>query len=316
MTKPSSRLFFFLLCILITPTANAQSILDHVCVSKQGNYTNNSTYHTNIYNLLSSLTAIHDFDAGFYTSSQGKNPDKVYATGLCRGYVEQEDCRSCLNDATQVLTQLCPNHKEAIGWYEKCTLRYSNRNLSGIMETDPLTIVANAQNVSSDVDVFSKKLMVLFENLKSRAVTRGSSLKYAVGNTTVPNYFWRVYALVQCSPDLSGQDCNSCIVVALRTLEQCCYGRLGVYVALPSCMINYALNRFYDLIADTPTQLPPPPPLQTNAPPPLTTGSSTGKGFSSSFIFGEEVIFQTLRLVSKVMRLISISYGFFFFFFR
>ncbi|CAB4297226.1 unnamed protein product [Prunus armeniaca] len=85
-----------------------------VCGNNKGNYTTNSTYQKNLNDLLSSLLS-NSNGYGFYNSSRGQNADRVYAIGLCRGDIKSDACGKCLSDATYVLTESCPNQKEAIG---------------------------------------------------------------------------------------------------------------------------------------------------------------------------------------------------------
>jgi hypothetical protein len=130
-----------LLLLIIVSQAKAQpNFLDNFCINGNGNYTANSTYQTNLNILLSNLSTNTEINYGFYNFSYGQNTDKVNAIGLCRGDVKPDVCRKCLNDSRVLLTQLCPNQKEAIGWYENCMLRYSNRSIFGIMEGEHYTI--------------------------------------------------------------------------------------------------------------------------------------------------------------------------------
>lgn len=69
-----------------------------ITISDKGRFTANRTYHTNLNTLLSNLTSNKGIDYGFYNLSYGKNTDKVYAIGLCRGDVKPDECRSCLNN--------------------------------------------------------------------------------------------------------------------------------------------------------------------------------------------------------------------------
>ncbi|KAL5579090.1 hypothetical protein UlMin_011532 [Ulmus minor] len=128
----SSRIFFFLfpIFILFTHTISQSTFLSNSCNNNNGNYTTNSTYQTNLNNLLSTLPSNDDNNNGFYNSSSGNGSDEVYSIGLCRGDIKPDVCRSCLNDSTTRLTKLCPNQKEAIIWYDECLLRYSNKSLN------------------------------------------------------------------------------------------------------------------------------------------------------------------------------------------
>jgi len=80
-----------------------------------------------------------------------------------------------------LLKQLCPNQKEAIGWYDWCMLRYSNRSIFGIEETDPNFAWSNKNGVSAGyVNQFNDDLRTLLESLRSQAVAGGSLRKYFV----------------------------------------------------------------------------------------------------------------------------------------
>uniref|UniRef100_A0A7N2RC89 Cysteine-rich receptor-like protein kinase 29 n=1 Tax=Quercus lobata TaxID=97700 RepID=A0A7N2RC89_QUELO len=221
-------------------------------------------------------------DYGFYNSSYGQNPDKVYALGLCRGDVKPDVCRSCLNNATKLLTQLCPNQKEAIGWYDYCMLRYSLRNIFGIMENSPSFYMWNYNNVSANLDEFNQDLRTLLDRLRVQAVAGGSLSKFAEANATAPN-FQTLYALVQCTPDLSQQDCSDCLTGAFGDIPSCCDGKQGGRVVRPSCNFRYEIYRFYDPVADiAPPPSPPPslsPTLATStSSPPQSTNTSGDKG--------------------------------------
>ncbi|KAH7569092.1 hypothetical protein JRO89_XS06G0104200 [Xanthoceras sorbifolium] len=59
-----------------------------------GNFTANSTYARNRNLLLSSLASNITGYKGFYNTTIGQDPDKVYGLALCRGDVSSEDYRS------------------------------------------------------------------------------------------------------------------------------------------------------------------------------------------------------------------------------
>lgn len=54
-------------------------------------------------------------DYGFYNFSYRKEADKVNAIGICRGDIEPEDCRGCLEAFTTLLSERCGIRKEVIG---------------------------------------------------------------------------------------------------------------------------------------------------------------------------------------------------------
>jgi hypothetical protein len=247
----SSRLVFFVSAIFILP---AQAVarpefLYLFCIHERGNYTANSTYEANLNDLLFSLSSNTEIDHGFYHSAHGQNSDRVYGIGLCRGDVDANVCRGCLNNAASLLTERCPNQKEAIGWYDECMLRYSNRSILGIMETFPSFYMWNTNNVSVyHVNQFNQDLRTLLESLRSQAVAGGPDIKFAAGNATAP-MFQTLYALVQCTPDLSELDCNNCLLGAFQNIPGCCNGKVGGRVIEPSCNIRFEIYAFYNSTA-------------------------------------------------------------------
>ncbi|XP_024626475.2 cysteine-rich receptor-like protein kinase 29 isoform X1 [Medicago truncatula] len=252
MTIVSSKLLFsfysFLLFIIII-VSQAQGQPDFVrysCLNNNGNYTANSTYQNNLNTLLSNLTSNTQINYGFYNFSYGQNTDKVNAIGLCRGDVKPDVCRSRLNDSRVLLTKLCPNQKEAIGWYEDYMLRYSNQSIFGILEWSPKFYMSNPNNVT-EVDPFNRVLGNLMRKLREIAASSDSRLKFAADNATDVNLnFQTIYGLVQCTPDLSEQDCNDCLEFAISEIPIYCYNKIGCRVVKPSCNIRYEVYRFSD----------------------------------------------------------------------
>ncbi|KAK2405005.1 putative receptor protein kinase [Trifolium repens] len=257
-----------LLIISIVSQAKAQpNFLDNFCINDNGNYTANSTYQTNLNILLSNLSTNTEISYGFYNFSYGQNTDKVNAIGLCRGDVKPDVCRKCLNDSRVLLTQLCPNQKEAIGWYDNCMLRYSNRSIFGVMEGEPSFRRSNPNSVT-EVDQFKQVLGNLMKKLKEKAASSDDSrFMYAADNATDVNLnFQTIYGLVQCTPDLSLQDCHRCLDDAISEIPSCCNNKIGGKVVKPSCNIRYESSLFYG----------PTPVIDSNeTPPPKETSKSS-----------------------------------------
>ncbi|KAI5393057.1 cysteine-rich receptor-like protein kinase 44 isoform X1 [Lathyrus oleraceus] len=235
--------------------------------NNKANFTTNSTYHKNLNTLLTTLTSNTDINYGFYNFSFGENNNRVYSIGLCRGDLLPNDCRRCLSGSRTNLTSICPNQREAIFWSEdeRCMLRYSDRLILGVMEDVPM-FYSNNLNDSVDVNLSNEVVTSLLDNLTSRAVKGDSRTKYAAGSLPGPRYEV-IYGLVQCTPDLSENDCNSCLVENLQQIPGCCKGKIGGRVVRPSCNMRFETSYlFYE-----PRASPPPPPP---SPPPNTTGKS------------------------------------------
>ncbi|XP_023909475.2 cysteine-rich receptor-like protein kinase 26 [Quercus suber] len=177
-----------------------------------GTFATNSTYANNLYLILSSLPSNVTANGGFYNASAGQDPNKVYALALCRGDLDTGKCYTCTNTSSLEITKQCPDQNEAIRWGAECILRYSNRNIFGTMEVSPFQCVPNPNNISStDLDQFNQTLNNLMGSLVNQASLGSSSIKYfAVGDKSFSSSR-NVYGLVQCTPDISQMDCNSCL---------------------------------------------------------------------------------------------------------
>lgn len=234
-------LCYIVLINLVSLTIAQQNFLSHFC-----NYNSSkSVYHTNRDTLLSSL-ANNMNQYGFYNSSTGKNPETVYANVLCRADTKLDACRECINNSTAKLKELCPDGKEAIVWYDDCILRYSNKSMEGIMEAEPSYAVWNVKNNVTSVEQFKVKLVKLLESLGDKAASGGSLRKFASANEKGPDS-QIIYALAQCTPDISQSDCKECIQGAIDDINLftlCCDGPAGGRIIRPSCHFRFELGSF------------------------------------------------------------------------
>ena len=138
--------------LLIGSISVSQStFVTNVC-GTNGNYTRNSIYNRNLDSALANLSSIAEAsDSGFYNASVGRDSDRVNVLVLCRGDVQPDICRSCVNDSIKGLRKLCPNQKEAVEWYDECMLRYSNDSILNNLVTDPTMLLSNVNNASDMV---------------------------------------------------------------------------------------------------------------------------------------------------------------------
>ncbi|XP_016648537.1 PREDICTED: cysteine-rich receptor-like protein kinase 10 [Prunus mume] len=302
-------LLFPILLLIATHQAFAQedwlAYQSHLCSNNKGNYTTNSTYHRNLNTLLSSLPSNNTGNGyGFYNSSYGQSSDdnQVYAIALCYMVnIDDPGCRNCLNVSRYALIELCPNQKEAVFFTHGCMLRYSNSLIYGTMETTPSLCMSNTQDVpSSTVNEFFQKLRELLGSLRSETAAAGSLRKFAYGNTSGEN-IQTIYGLTQCTPDLSEQECNDCLIGAFGNL--CSNGKIGGRVIRPSCYFMYEVYPYINISAVKPLPSVPSPPLSSppiSPPPPSTTGNSEGSNRSRN------VVIIVVSIVVSLLLIISI----------
>ncbi|XP_057442360.1 cysteine-rich receptor-like protein kinase 44 isoform X1 [Lotus japonicus] len=286
----------FLLLMIMVSQARAQQDLYSICMNDKGNYTLNSTYHNNLKTVLSTLSSNTEINYGFYNFSYGQGIDKVSAIGFCRGDLKPGYCLKCLNNSRVLLTQQCPNQKEAVGYIDNCMLRYSNRSIFGTMEIRPEIYLANANNVTK-VDEFNQALRSLFYDLRNRAKSGDSRLKYATGTVSGPD-FVDLYGMMQCTPDLSSLKCDECLSGAVGELPGCCDSKIGARVIRPSCNFRYEISPFYE----TPPPPPPPPSLST-PPTSASTNNTTSEGKSNT----SKIIAVAVAVPVVVVALLLIS---------
>ncbi|KAB5533891.1 hypothetical protein DKX38_016977 [Salix brachista] len=248
----------------------------------KGNYTSNSTYHANLNKLLTSIYTNTEINNGFYNFSYGQDADTVYsiALALCRPDIRPDDCRSCIRNASDSLVRNCPNFVEAIGGLDNCMVRYTNRSIFDRMEQGPYFWVYDVRFNVSDVVGFNQSLMTLLGRLSNQAAAGDSRYKYAMDEIADDRNFRKIYALVQCTPDLSVSACRDCLYNASGLIPQCCNARPGGRVIYPSCNFRYEKDRFYD--PSTNSIPPPPDSTLTNSIPSPPASTSQDKSINSS----------------------------------
>ncbi|XP_034698887.1 putative receptor-like protein kinase At4g00960 [Vitis riparia] len=260
------ELTFFLSCLLIqlVPFTVAQYFPKEECISHRGNYTDNSTYQADLNSLLTSFSNTQ-VEYGFYNFSVGE----VNGIGLYRGDLTPDTCRSCINNSSQDILRLCPNYKEAVLYYDQCTLRYSNRSIFGTVDTSDSYALKNTQNVS-DIDLFTQQRDDLLLDLREKAASGGLLKKYATGEAVAD--FITIYALVQCTPDLEDQECSDCVADLSKIYSDFLKYKQGGRVMAPSCNFRFETYRFYDTLPDAP-----PPSPANSSPPPNDATAGDGK---------------------------------------
>ncbi|KAF8395510.1 hypothetical protein HHK36_019458 [Tetracentron sinense] len=272
-----SRTTVLLLILCLISSSNADpTYISHVCPNTT-TYTPNSTYQTNLNLLLSSLSSSATASDGFYNITTGKTPNIVYGLFLCQGNVTNDVCRDCVQTASKDILLRCPNEKVATTWYDECMLRYSNQSIFSVVQQLPGIYMWKSHNISNQ-SRFNQVLADTMDDLATRASSSNQTItKFAVGEANFTTS-QKVYSLAQCTPDLSGSDCNRCLQGAIEALPSCCGGKQGGRVILPSCNLRYEMYPFYRIEAvplvpsPSPSPLSPPPPSNRTS----TTGDETG----------------------------------------
>lgn len=277
-----SLLLCLLLCFSVSNSQDRPTVFD--CSNDTSYYTNSTSgriYRSNLDVLLSTLTSNASRPDGFYNFTVGSvdpaNYTAIFGLFLCRGDVAPNDCQDCLATARTGILQNCPNMKSAGIWYDTCMLRYSNQSIFSRRDSRFVQVLYNINNVSEPA-LFNKLLGDTMNEIATKAAN--SDKKFAAKEANFSTFQRRLYALVQCTPDISSLDCGNCLSTAIAYLPDCCNNSLGGTIISFSCDIRYETYPFFNEISTpppvpTPNLLPPPPPLLS---PP------TGKGKPESFL--------------------------------
>lgn len=214
------------------------------CSDTSNNYGGNFTlFQNNLQDVLLTLSSNASVSK-FYNTSKGNDPDGVYSLYMCLDYVTNETCRDCILTTTQSILNHCPNTTEAVVWEEFCQLRFSNKNFFGQLNvTGNVLDLDNMQNIS-EPEQFKSVVKETLTNLTKRAASNLSANMYATGE--VPFQDKTIYALVQCTRDLSADGCNSCLQRAITDVLTCCYLSVGARLPSRSCYLRYELYDFYN----------------------------------------------------------------------
>lgn len=279
---PSPLLLWFLLSLFVILRSKADdqlSFVDHKCNDFLGNFTPGSTYEKNRNTLLYNIYSDTEIDYGFYNFSYGQDSDKVNAVGLCRGDVKPDVCRTCLEKSAPLLTERCKVQKAAIGWFDQCMLRYSNESIFGVMVTGPSNIQCSSDVKSTMGDKLQQTLDDLLNRLGNITVSGDSRRKFAEADSTVHSTNETVYALLQCTPDLSEQNCTDCLSFASSQISFFCRGKRGSKYLGPSCSARYENYTFFEpiVVVDAPAPQPETSPSQLQLVPPPGSAITTPK---------------------------------------
>uniref|UniRef100_A0A1D1YG66 Cysteine-rich receptor-like protein kinase 25 n=1 Tax=Anthurium amnicola TaxID=1678845 RepID=A0A1D1YG66_9ARAE len=262
-------LLYILCALLCLPSHSSGPLVDdpvqyrnQLC-GDAGNYTANSTFQANLNLLLASLSSKAPATGYYNDTKGGLPPDRVYGLALCRGDLAPDQCGGCLAYAAEdVVSELCPLRKAAVAWYPWCLLRYSNRSFFGT----PMGVNFTMHNVNSVSDraAFDTLLADLVKGAAAGAAA--SPRRFATGESDYTE-FNRIYAMAQCTRDLSTEDCQGCLTGAISNIPGCCGGKQGGVLVGGSCSLRYEVYPFYNTTDASP---PPPAPASTATAPTAT----------------------------------------------
>ncbi|CAF2070912.1 BnaC01g14610D [Brassica napus] len=280
MSSYTYFIILFLFPSLLTVCAQNHTYVYHDCPNTT-TYSSNSTYSTNLRTLLSSLSSPNaSYSTGFQNASSGQAPDRVAGLFLCRGDVSPEVCRSCVAFSVNDSFTRCPNEREAVLYYDECMLRYSHRRILSTLTRSGEADFRKEQRIpSNQLERFSNVLLSTLNQAVTDAVKSSRKFDARKANVTAS---LTVYGLVQCTPDMTRQDCTTCLQISINQLP---IDRVGGSFILPNCNSRFETYPFYNETAVKTPQPPPPPNPPMPPPPPVSAPvRPAGKGGNSNVL--------------------------------
>nr|CAD1819272.1 unnamed protein product [Ananas comosus var. bracteatus] len=146
--SPSYLLISLLCCLPLLPHGNDGWVVYQIC-GDTGNYTANSTYESNLHQLLPYLSSVASVSNVFSDASRGKSLYQAFGLALFRGDVNSTyECRTRLNGAFSDILQLHPYSKTAVIGHDDCFFNYSNLNFASASNNSEQVLIWNNQNVT------------------------------------------------------------------------------------------------------------------------------------------------------------------------
>ncbi|KAK7364262.1 hypothetical protein VNO80_12791 [Phaseolus coccineus] len=222
------------------------SPLYQYCSSEQT--IDNTSLQVYVKKLLNNLSSISSGHTQYNTNFSCANPsDSIYGLFMCRGDTSPDLCQQCVQSAKNKLSSECSLSKESVTWYEECMVRYS----TNYFFSNEATIQCNTGKVVSNPEKFTQLYFQTMNQTADEAahapIVNNNNKMFSTREAPVSD-FHTLYCLAQCTPDLSRNDCRTCLGDAIRDIPnspQCSGVRLGGKVLYPSCNIRYESYPFY-----------------------------------------------------------------------
>ncbi|XP_074293572.1 cysteine-rich receptor-like protein kinase 15 [Silene latifolia] len=224
--------------------------------------TGNNAYGLYLRSLLSGMAEMASTRAYYATNTSGHGSEVVYGSYLCRGDISPNECKSCVSNSIDHLRVQCRKSKKGVIWSETCMVRYSDNSFLGIVVEDESVYKSSKRKMVTNQIAYINLAWNLFQNMAEEfysqmnvPATKTKYFGYHVATIDV-SYAAKVYAMAQCTPDLSPYDCRKCLQVLTDDIPALCSGSISCYMLNPSCNARYEPYAFSDTF---PGSSPPPP---------------------------------------------------------
>ncbi|EFH43983.1 kinase family protein [Arabidopsis lyrata subsp. lyrata] len=157
-------------------------------------------------------------------------------------------------------------------------VRYSNSSFFGSLKAEPHFYIHNQDDIRSNLTEFDQVWEELARRMIANTTSPSSKSKYYAADIAALTDFQIIYALMQCTPDLSLEDCHICLRQSVGDYESCCNGKQGGIVYRASCVFRWELWPFSEAFSRISLAPPPPSPVILSPPAGNKTNTTTKKG--------------------------------------
>ncbi|XP_060672397.1 cysteine-rich receptor-like protein kinase 10 [Ziziphus jujuba] len=246
-----------------------------------------SVYGHNLNLTLTWLAGNASLNGGFYNITVGQNLDTVYGLVQCTAYISAKDCQNFADIAAKRIRGLCSNKKEASVGNDNCLIHYSNQLFFSTFNSGHRYSLANPNSVTDPV-IWNRQIGNLLKNLSSDAAT--APARFASGTATYKDAD-KIYAMVQCTRDLTEKGCLTCLEDVIGYITQYCDGSTGCRIYSESCLFRYESYSFF-LSAPSPELGPSPSPFPVS---------------NSAITRGNKIAKKTVVIIAAILVVVSLS---------
>ncbi|KAL6656681.1 hypothetical protein ACP70R_004461 [Stipagrostis hirtigluma subsp. patula] len=218
-------------------------------------YEPNSTFAANLATLarvLPTNASASGFSAGAFGGGGAAAPGTAYGLVLCRGDLTGAACSGCLEAGFRYAESGCLGSSDVAVYYDQCQLRFSDEDFlaGGGAANSPEGVATNMNNVSDGNAAAFDALVLRLAGAVADAASRASR-RYATGQAGFPQEKKNVFALAQCTPDLTPAQCRGCLCGLIGEMPQWFSRRVGGRLLGVRCGIRYEEDLFFAASPDT-----------------------------------------------------------------
>ncbi|CAD6267048.1 unnamed protein product [Miscanthus lutarioriparius] len=220
-----------------------------------------SQYKKNLDQFLAALPTAAGDNGWFYKGSAGSGPDAVFGLIMCFADRDASDCLYCISTASAGITTACPGSRNVSAAYDACVLRYSAAPIPttadlGYVFAEPLTPIGMPVTSEAVPHAWVPLMIALSSGI---AFDTSRSFRRSMAYSSTGSQEMKMYGLAQCTRDLNGSECSTCIRSYAIRLGKLFPNHTGCSIKGYSCYLRYMVSFLIDIT------LPPAPP--TSSPP-------------------------------------------------